>query len=474
MTIRILPLLFLIALPAGAQTRSRENGLRVLLVETDVSTKDTRGFGSALAAAGPFQLRSVSPAKVGDDDLLWAQAILVTAGLSKKDETWLLAAGRSGRGLVLCANAMASLENSEKFSTLTGRTSVGSLEPEATPIAVAFPDQRGQVTQSLSHFWHQGRLRKYETDKKRTRLLAYAVKATAKAEVADKGVPRRFPAVWTVTPGFFNRGPFSSRVFVCTLDATAGPSPGMVMTLLARGAEWAAMKRVTSWLKGEYTLMSEKLGAAENGLLKGLPGGKEYYRGRQIAPVMGYQGADWLIRPEREKNEQPEKVLDVLDLKKGQTVCDFGAGNGYFSLRMASRVAGDGGKVLCVDIQPQMLELLRRRAKARKVTNIEPILCTETDPKLPPNSLDLLIMVDVYHEISNPVPVMAGIHKAMKKDGRVVLVEYRGEDPSIPIKPLHRTTVQQMGSELDAVGFRFVANKGDFLLRQHILIYKKK
>ena len=188
---------------------------------------------------------------------------------------------------------------------------------------------------------------------------------------------------------------------------------------------------------------------------------------------MGYQGANWLIRPEREKNEQPEKVLDVLDLKKGQTVCDFGAGNGYFSLRMARRV-GAKGRVLCVDIQPQMLKLLRLRAAEQKVTNTVPILCTETDPKLPPDSIDLLIMVDVYHEISNPIPVMAGIHKAMKKDGRVVLVEYRGEDPSIPIKPLHRTTVKQMRGELAATGFRFVANKGDFLPRQHILIFKKK
>ena len=188
---------------------------------------------------------------------------------------------------------------------------------------------------------------------------------------------------------------------------------------------------------------------------------------------MGYQGANWLIRPEREKNEQPEEVLDVLELKKGQTVCDFGAGNGYFSLRMARRV-GAKGRVLCVDIQPQMLKLLRLRAAEQKVTNTVPILCTETDPKLPPDSIDLLIMVDVYHEISNPIPVMAGIHKAMKKDGRVVLVEYRGEDPSIPIKPLHRTTVKQMRGELAATGFRFVANKGDFLPRQHILIFKKK
>jgi len=471
MTIRLLPLFLLLSLPAAAQTGARKDGLRVLLVETAPSTKD--GLGRKLTAAGPLQIRSVSPGKVSDEDLLWAQSIMIASKLTARDEAWALKAGRGGQGLVLYADAAASLPDSEGFSALIGRTRLGELEPAATPIAVAFPDQRGQVTQSLTHFWHQGRLREYALAKKGAQLLAYAVKATASAEAADGKTPKRYPVVWNVSPGFFNRGPFRSRIFVCALDAETGPSTGMVLTLLARAAEWTSMRRVTSWLKGEYTLMSERLGASDNGLLKGLRGGKEYYRGRQIAPVMGYQGANWLIRPEREKNEQPEEVLDVLELKKGQTVCDFGAGNGYFSLRMARRV-GAKGRVLCVDIQPQMLKLLRLRAAEQKVTNTVPILCTETDPKLPPDSIDLLIMVDVYHEISNPIPVMAGIHKAMKKDGRVVLVEYRGEDPSIPIKPLHRTTVKQMRGELAATGFRFVANKGDFLPRQHILIFKKK
>lgn len=473
MTIRILVLVLLPSLTVLAQTRPATSGLKVLLVESEAAAKDGKGLAQQLGAAGPLQVRSVKPGKLSDDDLEWAQVITVTAELTEKDEAWILKAGRSGKGLVLCADAIGSLPDSGNFATLTGRVSLGPQQQKNTPIAVAFPDQRGEVTQSLTHFWHEDRLREYKLDKKKTQLLAYALRATAQAEVADKGKPRHFPVVWTMSSGFFNRGPYRSRVFICTLDPLSGPSRGMVMTLLARAAEWTAHRRVTSWLKGEYTLMSEKLGAGENGLLKGLAGGREYYRGRQIAPVMGYQGADWLIRPEREQNEQPEKVLDVLKLEKGQTVCDFGAGNGYFSLKMARRV-GSEGKVLCVDIQPQMLELLRRRARAQKVTNIEPILCTETDPKLPANSIDLLIMVDVYHEISNPIPVMAGIHKAMKKDGRVVLVEYRGEDPSIPIKPLHRTTVKQMASELDAVGFRYVANKGDFLPRQHILIYKKK
>ncbi len=472
MIFRILALGLLPSL-ALAQAQPPSGGLKVLLVEAGKTAKDGKGLAAQLQAAGPLQVRSASPGKLSDDDLDWARTIMITTALTEKDEAWVLKAGLGGKGLVLGADAIGSLPDSEGFAALTGRTSLGKGQKSSTPIAVAFPDQRGQVTQSLTHFWHEGRLRQYQLDKKKTQLLAFALRATAEAEVADKGKPQLFPVVWTMTPGFFNRGPYRSRVFICALDSQSGPSRGMVMTLLARAAEWSAQRRVTSWLKGEYILMSEKLGAGENGLLKGFPGGREYYRGRQIAPVMGYQGANWLIRPEREQNEQPEKVLDVLKLEKGQTVCDFGAGNGYFSLRMAQRV-GTTGKVLAVDIQPQMLELLKRRASAQKVTNVVPILCTETDPKLPANSIDLLIMVDVYHEISNPVPVMTGIHKAMKKDGRVVLVEYRGEDPSIPIKPLHRTTVQQMASELDAVGFRYVANKGDFLPRQHVLIYKKK
>ncbi len=472
MIFRILALGLLPSL-ALAQAQPPSGGLKVLLVEAGKTAKDGKGLAAQLQAAGPLQVRSASPGKLSDDDLDWARTIMITTALTEKDEAWVLKAGLGGKGLVLGADAIGSLPDSEGFAALTGRTSLGKAQKSSTPIAVAFPDQRGQVTQSLTHFWHEGRLRQYQLDKKKTQLLAFALRATAEAEVADKGKPQLFPVVWTMTPGFFNRGPYRSRVFICSLDSQSGPSRGMVMTLLARAAELSAQRRVTSWLNGEYILMMEKLGAGVNGLLNGFPGGREYYRGRQIAPVMGYQGANWLIRPEREQNEQPEKVLDVLKLEKGQTVCDFGAGNGYFSLRMAQRV-GTTGKVLAVDIQPQMLELLKRRASAQKVTNIVPILCTETDPKLPANSIDLLIMVDVYHEISNPVPVMAGIHKAMKKDGRVVLVEYRGEDPSIPIKPLHRTTVKQMASELDAVGFNYVANKGDFLPRQHILIYKKK
>ena len=469
----IFRILALALLPSLALAQPATDGLKVLLVEDQDSAKGGKKLAGQLQEAGPFQVRSVSPGKLSEDDLDWARSILITAALTKKDEAWVLRAGRIGKGLVLGARAIGSLPASEGFAALTGRTGLGKAQEKSTPMAVAFPDQRGQVTQSLTHFWHEGRLQEFQLDKKKTQLLAFALRATPEAELADKGKPQLFPVVWTMSPGFFNRGPYRSRVFICALDGLSGPSRGMVMTLLARAAEWSALRRVTSWLKGEYILMSEKLGAGENGLLKGYPGGREYYRGRQIAPVMGYQGADWLIRPEREKNEQPEKVLDVLKLQKGQTVCDFGAGNGYFSLRMARRV-GTTGKVLAVDIQPQMLELLRRRASAQKVNNVVPVLCTETDPKLPADSIDLLIMVDVYHEISNPVPVMKGIHKAMKKDGRVVLVEYRGEDPIIPIKPLHRTTVQQMASELEAVGFSFTASKGSFLPRQHILIFNKK
>ena len=187
MTIRLLPLFLLFSLPVAAQTGAREDGLRVLLVEAEPSTKE--GLGRDLAATWPLRIRSARPGKVSDEDLLWAQSIMVSAKLTGKDEAWVLKAGRGGQGLVLCADAVSSLADSKNFSSLIGRARLGELEPAATPIAVAFPDQRGQVTQSLTHFWHRGHLREYVPDKKRTRLLAYAVKATAEAEVADKGVP---------------------------------------------------------------------------------------------------------------------------------------------------------------------------------------------------------------------------------------------------------------------------------------------
>jgi len=195
------------------------------------------------------------------------------------------------------------------------------------------------------------------------------------------------------------------------------------------------------------------------------------YKGRVIAPPMSYCGADWLERSDREATQQPEKVLDALAIKPGSTVADIGAGTGYFSLRLAQRV-GPQGRVLATDIQPQMLAMLSDKMRAANITNIEQILCTPTDAKLPENTLDLALMVDVYHELAYPEETLGQIRRALKPDGRLVLIEYRGEDPNIPIKPEHKTTLVQLRSEIEPLGFH-VKDVLEFLQEQRVVIFVK-
>lgn len=192
------------------------------------------------------------------------------------------------------------------------------------------------------------------------------------------------------------------------------------------------------------------------------------YKGREIAPPMSYLGADWLERDERERLEQPEKVLDVLKIVPGSIIADIGAGIGYYSLRLAKRVDPQG-RVLATDIQPEMLARLRINMKKADVRNVDPILCTPTDAKLPHGKLDLALMVDVYHELANPEETMAQVRRALKPDGRLVLIEYRGEDPTVPIKPEHKMTLKQVHEELEPMGFR-VQETFDFLPRQHVIV----
>ena len=194
--------------------------------------------------------------------------------------------------------------------------------------------------------------------------------------------------------------------------------------------------------------------------------------GRRIAGVMGVGGADWLERPERATEEQPDQALDALDLKPGMTVADIGAGTGYMSLRMAKRV-GPSGKVYANDLQPEMLRMLRENAAQAKLTNVETVLGTETDPKLPKGQMDLVLLVDVYHEFSQPQKMLQNIRKALKPDGRLVLLEYRKEDPKIPIRPEHKMSVAEVKAEVEPEGFR-LAETLDVLPRQHILIFRKK
>ena len=195
------------------------------------------------------------------------------------------------------------------------------------------------------------------------------------------------------------------------------------------------------------------------------------FKGRVIAPAMSYRGADWLERSDREATEQPEKVLDALKIAPGSTVADIGAGTGYFSLRLAKRV-GSQGRVLATDIQPQMLAMLSENMRAAGIRNIEPILCTPTDAKLPEGQLDLALMVDVYHELASPEETLTQVRRALKPDGRLVLVEYRGEDPNVPIKPEHKMTLVQVRSELEPMGFR-LQEVFEFLVYQRVIVFVK-
>jgi ubiquinone/menaquinone biosynthesis C-methylase UbiE len=192
--------------------------------------------------------------------------------------------------------------------------------------------------------------------------------------------------------------------------------------------------------------------------------------GREIAPVMGMGGADWLVRSERETEEAPDRALDAIALKKGDVVADIGAGVGYFTWRMAERV-GPGGKVYANDIQPRMLELLKKNVAARGLTNVLPVLGTDADPKLPTGALDLALLVDVYHEFSQPQKMLAKIREALKPSGRMILLEYRKEDPAVPIRLEHKMTVQEVRAEIEPEGFKFETSL-ETLPRQHVLIFR--
>jgi len=191
--------------------------------------------------------------------------------------------------------------------------------------------------------------------------------------------------------------------------------------------------------------------------------------GRRFAPVMGWQGADWLERGERVEEEEPDVALDVLKIAKGASVADIGAGSGYMTVRLAKRV-GPAGTVYANDVQPQMLEMLRRRLDKEKITNVTLVQGAIDDPKLPPASVDLELMVDVYHEFSQPQAMLRGLRQALKPGGRLVLVEYRKEDPSIPIRLEHKMTVAEAKMEVEAEGFA-LSKVDESLPRQHILIF---
>ena len=199
------------------------------------------------------------------------------------------------------------------------------------------------------------------------------------------------------------------------------------------------------------------------------PPAREEYMGRRIAYTMGVAGAPWLIRKNRQQEEDCATLLRELQLKEGMTVCDMGCGNGFYSLKMAKQI-GDDGRVLAVDIQRGMLRLLQARAERQGIETVEPILSTVSDPKLPENEVDLILCVDVYHEFSHPEHMLKAMRDSLSEDGVIALAEYREEDPDVPIKPLHKMSKKQILKEYSANGLKLV-REFDGLPWQHLMFF---
>ena len=278
-------------------------------------------------------------------------------------------------------------------------------------------------------------------------------------------------ATWSTRAGFesFARtvgGPASSRA-VGASDASL--QNWLVRTRLATTSPLAEFQDARAPATRPATLPStnetayEYRDASRDGIGK-------IYMGREIAQVMGHLGAGWLERPEREAEEKPTVLLDNLKLEADDVVADIGAGTGYFTFRLAERLPE--GKVLAVDIQPEMLALLEEEEQKRGLKNVEPILGAVDDPKLPAAAVDLVLMVDSYHEFDHPREMMLAIMSALKPGGRVALVEYRAEDDGVNIKRLHRMTEAQAIREMTAVGLEHVETL-NVLPTQHLMIFRR-
>jgi ubiquinone/menaquinone biosynthesis C-methylase UbiE len=200
--------------------------------------------------------------------------------------------------------------------------------------------------------------------------------------------------------------------------------------------------------------------------------GRHPVSGREYARPMGVAGAAWLDRAEREQEEQPARAMQMLEVAAGMVVADVGAGSGYFTERLA-RLVGPAGRVYATDIQPGMLSLIERRVARERLQNVTPVLGAPSDPRLPANTFDLVLMVDVYHELSEPQTVLAHIRTALKPAGRLVLIEYKGEDQTIPIIPSHKMTVAQAKLEVESEGF-VLTTVNSTLPRQHVLTFTKR
>jgi len=196
----------------------------------------------------------------------------------------------------------------------------------------------------------------------------------------------------------------------------------------------------------------------------------KFYMGREISQIMGFHGMAWLERPGRSEEENTELAIANLPIKKNSVVADIGAGSGYYTFRIAEKVPE--GKIYAVEIQQEALDYIQEKAAKLNFDQVVPLMGSEKSPNLPANEVDLIIMVDVYHELEFPQEMLQSIRESLKPDGKLLLIEYRGEDPEVAIKPLHKMTVDQVEKELTANGFELVKN-GQFLNIQHFLVFGK-
>lgn len=234
-----------------------------------------------------------------------------------------------------------------------------------------------------------------------------------------------------------------------TLDATGGSPAAAAAAPAPAGCAKASYQRTTP---------------SRDGI------GKTYL-GREIARVMSHAGAAWLERPERAAEEQPERLVAALELRPGMAVADFGAGTGYYAARLARAVA-PGGLVYAVEVQPEMLALLERNLLAQGVSNWRPVLAAPDDPNLPAGSVDLVLMVDVYHELEQPCEVLRALAAALRPGGRIAFVEYRTEDGRVPIKSLHKMTEAQIRLEAEAAGLQWQRTDRS-LPWQHLVVFTR-
>jgi len=247
-------------------------------------------------------------------------------------------------------------------------------------------------------------------------------------------------------------------------------TPGMIRTaVLAIGLSLAL-----AWFAPACTGSEPQAERSDDGIYEtrraSFDGIGKFYMGREIAHVMGHRGAAWLERADREREERTDLLIGALPLDADSVVADIGAGTGYFSFPVAERVPE--GKVLAVDIQPEMLDIIESRKADGAAANVETVLGTESDPRLPEAAVDLIFIVDAYHEFSYPYEMGLAMAMALKPGGKLVLIEYRGEDRSVPIKPLHKMTEAQAKREMAAIGLEWVRTD-DFLPQQHFLVFER-